>query len=128
VATLIEVIIVIGVISLLGTGFFLTTTVQLNRLQDQIAADYFESALYLSHAESQAHRVDSWITVANAIPTATFSLPPLGIPSDLTINGTGKLGFKDTGITKYAGTLTIGNSRRVSLGINRGRPYADILR
>ncbi|NBV42807.1 hypothetical protein EBR96_08595, partial [bacterium] len=67
-----------------------------------------------------AYRTDQWIWVSGGTVQSTLGtkIPTL---SNVTINGSGKLGFTDSGTAKYAGTAVISaNKQTISIPVAVG--------
>ena len=120
-ATLVELIITIGIIGIV-IGTAVSTGSHLTSVKNRLTAEHLEMTLYLAQATARNTRSDTWITAIGTTPSSNFLASTLPWKAELSINGTGKLGFTPAGTTKYAGTVTIGDSHKVSLGINAGRP------
>jgi prepilin-type N-terminal cleavage/methylation domain-containing protein len=124
--TLIELIITIGIIGVV-IGTALSTGSHLTSVKNRLTAEHLEMTLNLAQSTARNTRSDRWITVAGTTPSNNFASSTLPWQSEIKINGTGKLGFTPAGTTKYAGTVTIGDSHKVSLGINVGRPNVSTI-
>lgn len=124
--TLVELIIAIGIAGIL-IGTALSTGSHLTSVKNRLTAEHLEMILYLAQSTARNTRSDAWITVVGTTPSSNFLSSALPWQSDIHINGTGKLGFTPAGTTKYSGTATIGDSHKVSLGINMGRPKVSVI-
>jgi len=123
--TLIEWIITIAITTMLIGGTLVIGT-RFVTLRDRLTAENTELSLYLAHAIATSSRSDQWVSVNGGALASTFSRLSLPWNSDLSINGTQKLGFTAAGTTKYSGSATIGDHYKVSLGINVGRPNLTV--